>query len=303
MDITLALGGGGSRGHAHVGVIRRLEQEGFCIRAVAGSSAGGIIAAFYAAGYTPDEMEAQFSKVDQTKLFGRSPGDGPALLGVAGASKWLHEQLGERTFADLKIPCALTAVDIKSAREIVLDQGRLLDAVLETIALPGILPPQPIQDYQLVDGGVLDPVPVSVARSLAPRLPVVAVILTPLVGQTGSLTRFSLPFPILKPIVQRITRFRVAQAFEVFLHSVDAAGRLLTELRLQVDDPEIAIRPAVGHIGLLDKVDVHDVIRLGEEAMDAALPEIKRSLAWPNRLRRRWFTPAVWGFNPRQEVR
>lgn len=303
MDVTLALGGGGSRGYAHVGIIRRLEQEGFRICAVAGSSAGGIIAAFYAAGFTPDEMEVQFSKVDQTKLFGRSPGDGPALLGVAGASKWLNEQFGERTFADLKTPCALTAVDIKSAREIVLDQGRLVDAVLATIALPGILPPQPIQNYQLVDGGVLDPVPVSVARSLAPRLPVVAVILTPLVGHTGSLTRFSLPFPILKPIVQRITRFRVAQAFEVFLHSVDAAGRLLTELRLQVDDPEIAIRPAVGHIGLLDKVDVHEVIRLGEEAVDAALPEIKRSLAWPNRLRRRWFTPAVRGFNPRQEVK
>ena len=133
MDITLALGGGGSRGHAHVGIIRRLEQEGFRIRAVAGSSAGGIIAAFYAAGFTPDEMEVQFSKVDQTKLFGRSPGDGPALLGVAGASKWLNEQLGERTFADLKTPCALTAVDIKSAREIVLDQGRLVDAVLRRL--------------------------------------------------------------------------------------------------------------------------------------------------------------------------
>jgi NTE family protein len=291
MDITLALGGGGSRGHAHVGVIRRLEQEGFCIRAVAGSSAGGITAAFYAAGYTPDEMEALFSSVDQTKLFGRSPGDGPALLGVAGASKWLHEHLGERTFADLKIPCALTAVDIKSAREIILDRGRLVDAVLATIALPGILPPRPIQNYQLVDGGVLDPLPVSVARSLAPHLPVVAVILTPLVEQTGSLARIPLPVSIPAPIVERITRLRVAQAFNIFLHSVDAGGRLLTELRLQVDNPEVVIRPAVGHIGLLDKVDVHEVIRLGEQAVDVILPELKRSLAWPNRLRRRWFNP------------
>ncbi len=185
MDISLALGGGGSRGYAHVGVIRRLEQAGFRIRAVAGSSAGGIIAAFFAAGYTPDEMEAQFSRLDQTKLFGRSPDDGPALLGVAGAGKWLHEHLGGRTFDDLKIPCALTSVDLKSAREIILDRGRLVDAVLATIALPGILPPQQIEDYQLVDGGVLDPVPVSVARSLAPNLPVVAVVLTPLLEQAG----------------------------------------------------------------------------------------------------------------------
>ena len=289
MDISLALGGGGSRGHAHVGIIRRLEQEGFRIRAVAGSSAGGIIAVFYAAGFTPDEMEAKFSRVDQTKLFGRSPEDGPALLGVSGASKWLRQQLGERTFADLEIPCALTAVDLKSAREIILDQGQVVDAVLATIALPGILPPHPIHDYQLMDGGVLDPVPVSVARSLAPRLPVVAVVLTPLVEQTGSLTRLPLPLPIPAPIVARITRLRVAQAFSVFLHSVDAGACLLTELRLQVDDPEAVIRPAVSHIGLLDKVDVHKVIRLGEQAVDEALPELKRSLAWPKRLRRQWF--------------
>jgi len=287
MDIALALGGGGSRGYAHVGVIRRLEQEGFRIRAVAGTSAGGIIAVFYAAGFTLDEMMEKFSRVDQSKLFGRSPDDGPALLGLAGARKWLREQLGERTFVDLKIPCALTAVDLKSAREIVLDHGRVVDAILATIALPGILPPHQIQDYQLMDGGVLDPVPVSVARFLAPRLPVVAVILTPLIEQTGSLTR--LPLPIPAPIVARITRLRVAQAFSIFLHSVDAGARLLTELRLQVDDPEVVIRPAVGHIGLMDKVDVREMIRLGERAVDESLPEIKRSLAWPNRLRRRWF--------------
>jgi len=293
MDIALALGGGGSRGYAHVGVIRRLEQEGFRIRAVAGTSAGGIIAVFYAAGFTLDVMMEKFFRVDQSKLFGRSPDDGPALLGLTGARKWLREQLGERTFADLKIPCALTAVDLKSAREVVLDHGRVVDAILATIALPGILPPHQIQDYQLMDGGVLDPVPVSVARFLAPRLPVVAVILTPLIEQTGSLTRLPLPLPIPAPIVARITRLRVAQAFSIFLHSVDAGARLLTELRLQVDDPEVVIRPAVGHIGLMDKVDVREMIRLGERAVDESLPEIKRSLAWPNRLRRRWFPKGV----------
>lgn len=289
MDISLALGGGGSRGFAHVGVIRRLEQEGFHIRAVAGTSAGGIIAAFFAVGFAPDEMERQFARIDQAKLYGRSPGEGPSLLGIGGANKWLREQLGERTFADLKIPCALAAVDIKSGREIVLNQGQLVDAVLATIALPGILPTRSIQDYQLVDGGVLDPVPVSVARALAPRLPVVAVILTPVVEKTGNLAQFPLKVPIPAPIVERITRLRVAQAFNIFLQSVDAAGRLLSELRLQIDNPEIIIRPAVSHIGLLEKVDVHEVIRLGEKAVDAILPEMRQTLSWPSRLRRKLF--------------
>jgi NTE family protein len=289
MDITLALGGGGSRGFAHIGVLRRLEQEGYRIFAVAGTSAGGIMAAVYAAGYTPDEMEAIFSKVDQSKLFSRSGRDGPALLGIAGAARVFEEYLGSRTFADLKIPCALTATDIKSAREVILSEGRVVDAVLATIALPGIFPPRQIKNCQLVDGGVVDPVPVSVARSMAPNLPAVAVILDPQVEPSDQLTRLPLPIRIPAPIIEGITRLRVAQAFSIFLQAVDAGGRTLAELRLQVDAPEAIIRPNVNGIGLLDSVDVHKVIRLGERAVDAALPDLKRAVAWSNRLRRRLF--------------
>ena len=85
MDISLALGGGGSRGYAHVGVLRCLLAEGFRIRAIAGTSAGGIVAAAFAAGYSPDEMEAVFSKIDQSKLFARSPADGPGILGPSSS--------------------------------------------------------------------------------------------------------------------------------------------------------------------------------------------------------------------------
>src|SRR5512143_3205463 len=123
MDISVALGGGGARGNSHVGVLRRLEREGYRIRAVAGTSFGGIVAALYAAGFTPDEIEEIFCRVDQAALYGRAPGDGPSLLGLAGVTHWLNETLGERTFADLKIPCALTAVDLNSGQEVVLSEG------------------------------------------------------------------------------------------------------------------------------------------------------------------------------------
>jgi NTE family protein len=289
MDISLALGGGGSRGHAHLGVLRRLEQEGFRVRAVAGTSAGGIIAVMYAAGYTPDEMESRFAKLDQSKFFGRTSKDGPGLLGLSGAHKVLDELLGERTFADLQIPCAVAAVDIKSAHEVVLNKGRVVDAVLATIAVPGIFPPKELDNHQLVDGGVLDPVPVSVARSLAPNLPVVAVVLTPLVEPTGRLAHLPLPVPVPGPIVERLTHTRIAQAFSIFLNAVDAGGRMITELRLQVDDPEVVIRPDVDHIGLLDTVDVHAVVRAGEKAVDAVLPALKRAVSWPRRFRRKMF--------------
>jgi NTE family protein len=75
MEISLALGGGGSKGFAHLGVLRCLEREGYKIRAIAGTSAGGIVGTIYAAGYTPQEMLESFQRVDQSQLYRRQPGD------------------------------------------------------------------------------------------------------------------------------------------------------------------------------------------------------------------------------------
>ena len=94
MDLALALGGGGVRGISHIGVIRCLEEEGFHIRAIAGASAGSIAGALYAAGYTPLEIEDIIARVDQKKIFGRKPSDGPSLMGLAGLTGLLeHERL------------------------------------------------------------------------------------------------------------------------------------------------------------------------------------------------------------------
>jgi NTE family protein len=289
MNIAVALGGGGARGPAHIGVLRRLEQEGYQIRAVAGTSAGGIIAALYASGHTPDQMEAAFAQVDQTKLFARTSKDGPGLLGLSGAEAVLSKFLGEQTFADLRIPCAMAATDIRAGREVILREGRVLDAVMATIAVPGVFPPKEAGDVQMVDGAVIDPVPVSLARLLAPGLPVVAVVLSPLVEPPARAGGLPLPLSVPGPIVERLTRMRIAQAFGIFVSAVDVGSRVITELRLKVDSPEIVIRPEVGGIGLLDKVDTHKLVRLGEKAAEAALPELKRAVGWPRRLRRRIF--------------
>ncbi len=286
MDISLALGGGGAKGNAHIGVIRRLEAEGFRIRAAAGTSFGGIVAALYAFGKTPDQIEELFSSADQSRLYGHAPGEGPSLLGLAGAAKLFDNVLGAAAFDDLLLPCALTGVDLKSAREVILTEGSVRDALLATIALPGIFPPRRIQGWELVDGGTLDPVPVSAARMLAPKLPVVAVVLTSPLGEPARSVEVSIPY-LPNAIARRITRLQMAQAFDIFLRSVDIGSRLMTELRLEKDDPEIVIRPAVTHIQLLDKVDVREVARLGEQAVDAVLPDLRRVTAWPARLARR----------------
>jgi NTE family protein len=289
MEITLALGGGGAKGNAHLGVLRRLEKEGFKIRSIAGTSFGGLVAVLYAVGYSPKEIQAVFESVDQKSLYGRDPQDGPSLLGLSGLRKLIDRVIGEKTFADLRIPCAITAVDINTGGEVVLSKGSLMDAVLSTVALPGIFPVHRIDGLELVDGGVLNPVPVTVARMLSPNLPVVAVVLNDPIDKP--LHPYNLPLPSIvpRPIAERLSRISLAQSLDIFLRSVDVSSRYVSYLRLQVDKPEIIVRPDVHHIELLDQVVIEDVARLGEEALEKILPDLKRETAWITRLGRRVF--------------
>jgi len=286
MDINLALGGGGSKGSAHIGVLKVLEREGFRIRAVAGTSAGGMAASAYAAGHSPDVLETYMSRLDQRSLFGFHLGEGPAILGISGIAQAMQELLGDVSFKDLRIPCALTSVDLNTGQEIVLREGRVLDAVLATVAIPGVFPPKRWGDHLLVDGGVLDPVPVSIVRKISPQphLPVVAVSLT-------SYPADPIQLPALGPkaaeaIFTRIARLKVAQAFEIFLHALEIGMTTITELRLQLDQPDVIIRPAVEHIGYLDQVKVAEVVRLGESATEAMLPKLREAVSWRGRFKR-----------------
>ncbi len=285
-DISIALGGGGAKGNAHIGVLRRLEKEGYRIRAVAGTSFGGLVASLYAAGRSPDEIEEIFSQVDQTTLYTRRHNEGPALLGLSNVDVWLDQVLGDITFEDLKIPCALTAVNLTEGREVIFSKGRVKDAVLSTIAIPGIFPPFRMNGWELVDGGVLDPVPVAQARKLAPRLPVIAVSLNQALGEGPHSWMMPIPSILPRLIVERLSRFNFAQAIDVFVRSMQVENRAVAEYRLKVDDPEVIIRPDVESVGVLDHVDVHEVALLGERAVELALPELKRATAWPARAAR-----------------
>lgn len=231
-EIAVALGGGGARGNTHIGVLRTLEEAGYRIAAIAGTSFGGLVAAFYAAGYSPDEIESVFAGIDQNKLYELGIHNKPAVLGLSKISQWLDEMLGEKSFEETRIPCALTAANLLCNCEVTLKTGALKEAILATIAVPGIFPPYQTDEHYLVDGGVLNPVPVSLARELAPKLPVVAVALTAPPSPTSSYhLPVSVPSVIPESIIKRITRLNVAQAMNVFLQSVDMSNRAITELR------------------------------------------------------------------------
>jgi NTE family protein len=289
MNISLALGGGGSKGNSHIGVLHLLEEEGFKVRAIAGSSFGGLVACFYAAGFHPEEIEEIFSSVDQSRLYDRTRDENSSLLGLSGVSKWLDDTLGERTFDDLLIPCAVTAVDLRTSRAIVLQKGLLRDAILATIAVPGIFPPLLVEEFELIDGALLNPVPVALARSLAPSLPVVAVTLSTPLGRPPRSVSIPLINNLPAPIASGLSNLRVTKAFDIFVRSTDITNRQITELLLQIEKPDVVICPDVEEIGMLEKVSVHYITKLGEMAARAKLPELKRAASWPNRLRRSIF--------------
>ena len=287
MDISIALGGGGAKGNTHIGVLRALEREGFRIRAVAGTSFGGMVAVFYAMRCSPDQIEEIFSTFDQSKLYGHRLGEQPSLLGIEGGLKWLEEHLGEKTFDDLKLPCVVTATDLKGGSEIILSEGRLVDAILATTAIPGIFPARLLGDWELVDGGVLDPVPVYPVRSLAPKLPVVAVILNDPIGIPAQ--TWTIPVPRFVPhiLVKRLFKSRVAQSVDVILRSYDIVSRAAAQYRLEVDRPDVIIRPEVSDIDTLAHVDVREIALRGEAAVEKMMPELKRLSRWYNRFRRK----------------
>jgi NTE family protein len=154
------------------------------------------------------------------------------------------------------------------------------------VAVPGVLPHVHTNEWELVDGGVLNPVPVSVARLLAPKLPVVAVVLTEPLGVPARTWNFPVPNILPRVLVDRLARVSYAQAFDIFLRSLDIVDRAVAEYRLEVDKPAVIIRPAVHHLDIFSKVDVRAVAQLGEEATEEVLPDLKKYFAWQNRFRR-----------------
>jgi NTE family protein len=287
MEIALALGGGGVRGVAHIGVLRKLEAHGFKIRAIAGTSAGGLVGAVYAAGFSTEKIQAAVNELDKNRSFDRKPDDRASLLGLSSITNKLTELLSDRTFDELIIPYAATAVSLHSGKLIILHKGKVIDAVLATIAIPGVFPSQEIGGRVLIDGGVIDPVPVQVARWMRPDLPVVAVNLTKR-PENYNEEQVSFPIPIPGPnsIVEHLTQLRPVQAFKIFSRAMEVSSKHLTELSMQVYQPEVIISPRVGHIGILQNIDIEEIIQAGTDATEEILSQIKSEANWMKRIQR-----------------
>jgi NTE family protein len=272
--IGLALGGGGARGLAHIGILKVLLREQIPIDVITGTSMGGIVGAMHAVGMTPEQMEAEATKRGEIghifKLVDLQL-VGSGLLGGKRIKKMLIEMLGaETTFADLRLPLAVIATDYNSGREVVLKEGNVADAVRATMSVPGVFEPVELGGYQLLDGGVLDNVPVGVARSLGAEK-VIAVDVLP---------NFRLNQPGQDPVVPPLKTKKVPKAYRELWHVELVMIAALTEFRLKESAPEVIIRPDLPvDMDLLLSFDrPQEAIECGVQAAEAALPQIRALL-------------------------
>ena len=286
-QLSLALGGGGIKGIAHIGVIKRLEELDYSIDSIAGTSIGGLVGALYCAGYTPDEISDAIKHFDQKSIFSY-PSEGSGVLNIHSITQLLVSMLGDITFEQLKIKFACTTVDLKSGSEFIFHKFRVMDAVLSTIAVPGAFPPRKMNGREFVDGAVMDPVPVNLARWLSPGKPIIAVCLSSPPEEVASVPTLSIKntISIPGPIIEQFSKLRIAQAFSVFSQTIDLSSRMLAELRMKIDDPDVILRPDVTKYGIFDTADVVELINNGILSVNASSQEISDACSWLANLKR-----------------
>jgi len=167
LTVGLALGAGSIRGYAHCGVLRALERLGLKPDYLAGTSVGGCVAGMYAAGFSPDECADNLDRGGGLLLRPAMPHR--SLLSSRSFRRFVRGLGPELTFEELKVPLAIVTADLTTGREVVLRRGLVWQAIVAPMSIPGIFPAHRVGPYTLVDGGILNPVPTSVAEGMGAR--------------------------------------------------------------------------------------------------------------------------------------
>ena len=276
-EIVLALGGGGVRGVAHLGVVQCLYDNNYKINGIAGTSAGGLFGAFIAAGYQPKELlpvvDTFFSESNfKPSLMGKTDG----LIANSGIKEALEPYLKDKNIEDLPIPFVASSFSLKLGEEFVISEGDLIQAILSTIALPGVFPSQ--GDLLLVDGGLADQVPVAPARNLDSSAPLVAVVLHHVPHDFGiDDVRFPLDTRVYEPLAKTVSKSSFGAIMRHLIASIDIVTSQISELIIQLHKPDVVIKPIVGQYGLLQKIDSQILFDEGYRAMEAELETLEKA--------------------------
>jgi NTE family protein len=301
--LSLVLGSGGARGYAHIGVIEALEASGFAIRSIAGSSMGALIGGIYAAGKldTYTEWVRPLQRLDVLRLLDWTLSGGGFIKGdrIIGV---LKDLIGETNIEDLPIPYTAVAVDLDVQREVWFSQGPLFDAIRASIAIPTIFRPYHYEGRLLVDGGLLNPLPVSpTLRDLTDATIAVDVNAPaePLEGQgdadrgaAGQASPEMLPDAAARSADakrsgyrQRIAGFIEGHlekrersvvesepgAFELFARALDVVQETITRLKLAAQPPDLLITIPRNACAFYEFHRADEMIALGRERTFEAL--------------------------------
>ncbi len=270
--LGLALGGGGVRGLAHVGVLKVLEREGVTPYCITGTSMGAIIGALYAAGKSVEKIEDTVTDVvSLSNMFKLADLTYPwrGLFAGHNAVEYLRESLGaDLCMEDCPIKLGVSAVDLIARELLYITSGNVVDAVRASMSLVGVFTPVQQGKRRLADGGYLDNVPAGLARELGADI-VIAVDVGTEFAYTngddhGNPINSRLP-PVTPPVIEDILQLNMMMVQE------------LVRLRLELAQPEIILRPDVPEtVGILSGFDhIADVYEAGVAAAEEALPRIR----------------------------
>jgi NTE family protein len=297
MKIGLALGSGSSRGWSHIGVISALNDQGIKPDIVCGTSIGSLVGASYVSNSLEklEEWVCSLTKFETARFFEITS----SLNGFVNTER-LHHFLNQYVASDnsliedLAKRYAAVATELETGREVWLTKGPVLEAVWSSISLPGLFPAIRNNNKWLVDGGLVNPVPVSVCRALGADIVIAVNLNGDIVGK-----HFQKPKNIVKQdqntgvvgkITDLVTEYTASifsttkgkdqppNLFEAIAGSVNITQDRITRSRMAGDPPDILLSPKLSHIGLLEFYRAKEAISEGEKCVQRMLPAIQHAL-------------------------
>jgi len=300
-SIGLALGGGAARGFAHIGVMRTLVAHGIVPDVIVGTSIGAVVGGSYAANQL-DALEAWARGLTVRSVLGHLDISlsGSGLIRGSHLAKQLESALTDTRIDDLPLRFAAIATEFNTGHEIWLTRGRLSDALQASYALPGIFPPVLIGGRWLVDGALVNPVPVSAARALGARLVIAVNLNSDLFGRGtiiashgsddtdeaahaeetkpnggGLFGMFSRERTLRRQIMGRRGRPGIPT---VMIEAFNVMQDRITRARLAGDPPDVLISPRLGQIGWFDFHRAEEAIVIGAEAAEKSIDAVTEAV-------------------------
>jgi NTE family protein len=300
--VGIALGSGSARGWSHIGVIRSLQEAGIPVDIACGTSIGALVAGSLAAGFL-DPLDRWVRRLNWSYIIGfmdvMIPRSG--LIEGERITNYFRENLSDSKIEELPIPFAAVATDLKTGKEIWIRDGSLIDAVRASISLPGVFTPCCRNGKWLVDGGLVNPVPVSLCRAMGADI-VIAVNLNADIMGKPRVRRMADPevngrngvtlraqsrwaaflnqttqkanLTLFRHLFQEQTE-RGPSLFDVMATSVKIMQDAITRQRLLADPPDILVKPKLADIELMEFNRAEESIEEGKRAMDLMIPMLR----------------------------